>query len=281
MTQTAAPKLPFEANAVLQVMQDAAERELLPRFGNLAKHEIREKKPGDLVTVADEAMEKALAESLQRLLPGATVVGEEIVAADPGFISHIASDEWAWIVDPLDGTHNFAHGKDIFAVIVALTHRGSTVGGWIYDPLGRAGGHALRGQGAWLDGRRRFMAKPAALKDLLGYVGFRVRHEMEQRAGDRLARIGKTSSLFCAGREYLEVLAGNRHFNLYRRIKPWDHAAGALMVEEAGGHAARFDGQPYLPTDREGGLISAPDRQSWQAIHDIFLADPPLPVSGR
>lgn len=257
-------------------MQDAADRELLPRFRNLAKHEIREKTPGDLVTVADEAMERALTQSLHMLLPGATMVGEEIVAADPEFISHIAADEWAWIVDPLDGTSNFAAGKEIFAVIVALAHRGATVGGWIYDPLRRIGAHAQRRQGAWLDGKKRMMAQGLPLKDMRGFIGYRVRRQFERNAGERLARLGKTSSLFCAGREYLEMLAGRQHFNLYRIIKPWDHAAGALMIEEAGGHAARFDGKPYRPTDRDGGLISAPDHERWTAIHDVFLGDASL-----
>src|SRR5207302_3381425 len=92
-----------------------------------------------------------------------------------------------------------------------------------------------------------------------GYIGFKVLKEFDrQLAPAQRRRLGSLTSLNCAGREYIEVLAGHRDFTLYRRTKPWDHAAGALLVSEAGGRAERFDGTPDGPAGSlEGGVITA------------------------
>ena len=71
----------------------------------------------------------------------------------------------------------------------------------------------------------------------------------------------------------IEMLAGNSHFNLYRFVKPWDHAAGTLMVEEAGGHAAHFNGDDYRPTVHQGGVLAATDPAAWHELHRLFLAE--------
>lgn len=255
-------------------MRQTAEAELLPRFGNLAKSEVREKRPGDLVTVADVAAEKRLTEGLNRILSGVVVVGEEAVSADPGLIKSIASESRAWIVDPLDGTSNFAGGRPRFAVIVALAEKGRTIGGWIYDPLGKRSAAATMGGGAWLNGEKIRFATNQPLSEMAGYVGYKFKRQfLEKSNPERLKLVKGMSSLFCAGLEYIEMLAGNSHFNLYRFVKPWDHAAGALMVEEAGGRAAHFNGDDYRPTVHQGGVLAATDPATWHELHRLFLAD--------
>ena len=178
---------------------------------------------------------------LAKILPGVPMVGEEAVETEPDLVDLIARPgETCWIVDPLDGTANFAAGKDVFAMIVCLVHDRAAVGGWILDvPRGHMA-VALKGQGVSLDGKPVRREKPA--RPPIGFVGYKVRKEFDrQLPPDRRRTLGRVSTLRCAGAEYLEILAGRADFNLYRMTKPWDHAAGALMVEEAGGEAQRFD----------------------------------------
>jgi fructose-1,6-bisphosphatase/inositol monophosphatase family enzyme len=248
-----------DAQRVAGLMRETAAAELLPRFRNLAEGDIREKRPGDVVTVADVASEQRLAVGLAKILPGVPVVGEEAVEQDPGLVDLIGRPgERCWVVDPLDGTSNFSKGFDRFAMIVCLIADRETVGGWILDVPNDRMAIALRGQGVTLDGRP-VAGRPSA-KPLRGLIAPRVHREFDrQLAPAQRKRLGSLSNLKCAGREYIEMLSGTYDFNLYRRTKPWDHAAGALMLSEAGGRAIRLKGTPYAPDQPiDSGIISAP-----------------------
>jgi len=119
---------------VAELMRETAAAELLPRFRNLSKDDVRQKRPGDIVTVADVAAEHRLAAGLARILPGVPVVGEEAVEKDTGLLDLIGRPgEACWIVDPLDGTANFAAGRDRFAMIICLVQDATAVAGWILD----------------------------------------------------------------------------------------------------------------------------------------------------
>ena len=242
-----------DSQRVAELMRETAAAELLPRFRNLAQGDVREKRPGDVVTVADVASEQRLAVGLAKILPGVPVVGEEAVEADAGLLDLIGRrGETCWVVDPLDGTSNFSKGHDLFAMIVCLVHDAETVGGWILDIPNDRMAMAAKGQGATLDGKPvRFAGKPRLPR---GFIGFKVRKEFDRQLPPAQRQLlGNLTSLNCAGREYVEILSGHRDFSLYRQTKPWDHAAGALMVSEAGGLAERFDRTPYSPV---GGLRS-------------------------
>lgn len=249
---------PGDSQRVAELMRETAAAELLPRFRNLAKEDVRQKRPGDFVTVADLASEQRLASGLAKILPGVPVVGEEAVEGDAGLVGLIGrTRETCWIVDPLDGTSNFAAGRDRFAIIVALVHDRETIGGWILDVPNDRLAIATKGQGTTLDGVP--IQGKAPDRPLKGLMGYRVRKEIErQLAPGPRQRLGELTTLNCAGREYIEILGGTFDFNIYRMTKPWDHAAGALMLWEAGGRAIRFNGEPYGPADRmEGGIIAA------------------------
>lgn len=251
---------------VADLIRETAAAELLPRFRNLSKEDVRHKRPGDVVTVADEAAEQRLAAGLARILPGVPVVGEEAVEKDPGLLDLIARrGEACWIVDPLDGTSNFAAGMDRFAIIVCLVQDASAVAGWILDvPRGRMA-VARRGEGVTLDGIT--VAHQPPKRPLVGFVGYKIAKEFDrQLSTEQRGRLGRISTLRCAGAEYLEILAGRASFSLYRMTKPWDHAAGSLMMEEAGGGAVQFGGSPYMPAQAlNAGLITA---ASGDALHD-------------
>ena len=260
-----------DAQRVAELMRETAAAELLPRFRNLTEGEIREKRPGDLVTVADVASEQRLAVGLARILPGVPIVGEEAVEQDPGLVDLIARPgERCWVVDPLDGTSNFSKGRDVFAMIVCLIDDRQTVGGWILDVPNDRMAVAFKGQGVAIDG------KPVTRRPLKrapnGLMGWGVRKLFDkQLSADQRRRLGPLTTLNCAGREYVELLSGTYDFNLYRRTKPWDHAAGALMMVEAGGQAARFNGAPFRPEGPlDGGIISGLTAEAVTAAKDVL-----------
>jgi fructose-1,6-bisphosphatase/inositol monophosphatase family enzyme len=253
-------------------MRETAAMELLPRLRKLAQDDIREKRPGDIVTVADEASERRLAAGLAQILPGVPVVGEEAVALEPGLLAHILESEAAWIVDPLDGTANFARGNDRFAMIVALVRGGETVAGWILDPVRDCMAIGSHGAGARLDNVPVRIPPALPLKECVGYVGAKFKREFLRKVRpDVLSRLGRVTTFGCAGIEYMRTLAGHSHFSFYRWTRPWDHAAGALLVQEAGGVANRHDGQPYSPGQpANAGILVAPDAARWQELRAMF-----------
>lgn len=256
---------------VVELMRETAAAELLPRFRNLAQDEIRQKRPGDFVTVADVASEQRLAAGLAKIFPGVPVVGEEAVEKDPGLVDLIVRPgESCWIVDPLDGTANFAAGRDRFAMIVCLVHDLETVGGWILDVPNNRIAVARKGGGVTLDGTAVRTAAPKGPP--AGLVGYRLQKEFERQLGkSERSQLGVLSTLNCAGCEYIEILQRQFDFCLYRMTKPWDHAAGALMMSEAGGEAIRFNGAPYRPGDKiDSGIIASPSPEVVAQVQQLF-----------
>jgi fructose-1,6-bisphosphatase/inositol monophosphatase family enzyme len=260
-----------DSQRVAELMRETAAAELLPRFRNLAKEDIRQKRPGDFVTVADVASEQRLSVGLAKILPGVPVVGEEAVEKDAGLVDLIGRPgETCWVVDPLDGTSNFAAGRDRFAMIICLIHDRETVGGWILDVPNDRLAAALKGQGVTVDGMQ-VQGKPPG-RPPKGLVGYRIRKEIgRQLTPGQQQGLGELTTLNCAGREYIDVLAGLFDFNLYRMTKPWDHAAGALMLGEAGGQAIRFNGEPYRPADRmDSGIIAAASSEVVREVKTVL-----------
>jgi fructose-1,6-bisphosphatase/inositol monophosphatase family enzyme len=262
-----------DAERVAELMRETAAAELLPRFRALDEKDIRLKGPGDYVTVADVAAEQRLASGLAKILPGVPIVGEEAVENEPGLVDLIARPgESCWIVDPLDGTANFASGTARFGIIVCLVRDTVAVGGWILDvPRGHMA-VALKGDGVTLDGAQIKRPKPA--RQPIGFVGYKIRKEFDRQLPPSKRRsLGRVATLRCAAAEYIEILAGRADFNLYRMTKPWDHAAGSLMVAQAGGEAQRFDGKPYGPAQPlNSGLIAAINPQTLLQVRTLLEA---------
>lgn len=264
-----------------RLLREAAAAEILPRFRKLHAGQVRAKSgPHDLVTEADEAAERFIAARLAGVLPGTVLVGEEGVAADPRLLDQLASAEAALLLDPIDGTANFAADLPLFGVMAALVLRGETVAAWILDPLQGETAMALRGEGAWIEdgagGRQALrVPAPATTDPALMSAIISARYmppAMALHVRARLHRIGPTWELRCAAFDYLLAARGVVGALVYWRLHPWDHAPGALLYAEAGGHCARFDGAPYVAArHRDGGLICAADRAAWQAVHEALL----------
>ena len=257
------------------IIREVAAEKIVPRFRALTDGEISEKKPGDLVTVADIEAERALCRALGDLVPGATLIGEEQAEDTPHVIDALAGTGPVWVVDPVDGTVNFVRGNPCFAVILAYCEGGKTRAGWIYDPLSRSMVSTVAGEGAWEDGRRLRTARGRPLAEMAGSLGSGLRKDLARRrkAGEKgLPR--KISRYGCVGREYMDLARGRLHFARYaNRLKPWDHAAGVLIHEESGGFSGLLDDAGvYAPKTGIvfGTLLLAPDEMNWQSLRNLL-----------
>jgi fructose-1,6-bisphosphatase/inositol monophosphatase family enzyme len=261
------------------IVKEAAEIEILPRFRKLERSGERVKSTAlDLVTDADEQAEWRMRDAVAKRFPGSLFVGEESVARDKSLLTKIKDADLTIIVDPVDGTGNFAWGLPLFGVIVAVVAKGETIAGLIYDPLGQEWQVAERGSGARLIadtgvGRELRVAKPAPLANMNGLCGWYLMPEpMRSAVCANMAKVEATFNYRCAAYEYRLIADGRCHFALHWHLNPWDHAAGVLIHNEAGGYAACLDATPYAPTRHHGGLLLAPNRESWQELRHALLS---------
>jgi fructose-1,6-bisphosphatase/inositol monophosphatase family enzyme len=267
-----------DLESVAQLLREAARREVMPRFRRLAEDAVRAKSgPLDLVTEADEAAERVITAGFAARFPAALIVGEEAAAADPALLARMADAPLAFVVDPVDGTANFAAGVPLFGVMAAAIVNGETVAGWIHDPLGDDTLLGLRGEGAWLlgaDGARRDIrvAPAVPLARMVGAVSWSyMPPERKAIVLSRLSRLGAAVNFRCAAHEYRLAATGGAHVLVYNRLMPWDHAPGQLIHAEAGGASAQFDGQPYSPLRHQGGLVCTTDPDSLALVRRELL----------
>jgi len=263
---------------VMALLRTVAREVILPHFKHLKVGEVHTKSgPLDPVTVADVAAEKALTAGLAELFPGVDVMGEEGVSADVSKLDRLKQGGKVWMIDPIDGTANFAAELPLFGVMLALIENDEVLAGLIYDPFGDDTAVALAGQGAWLvaaDGSRRQMrvADAVPVAQMTGSVSWRYMPEpLRTIVLHRLDRLAGVTDYRCAAHQYRMLAGGYCHMQLFRRLYPWDHAAGFLLHQEAGGYGRHFDGSRYRPSEIEGGLLLAPDEGSWQALAGALL----------
>ncbi len=252
------------------LMRQVAAEVVMPSFRALAAHQIIEKGPGDLVTVADHLSEERLTEGLLGILAGSRVIGEEAVAADPAVLDGIDRGT-AWIVDPIDGTANYASGVSPFAIMVALAHDGVVEAGWILDPVTGRMLHALRGHGAFVDGDRVHARPSGERPPRAGLAERYLPEEVRAVVMPRLpGRLTPVPIPLCAGEQYPRLVLGTDDVALFWRAQPWDHAPGGLFLTEAGGRIARFDGSDYRIGDLRNGLIAAASPALWNEAAEIL-----------
>jgi len=243
-------------SAVHALLKKTAEAVVMPRYRNLKAAEVLQKGADDPVTIADREAEAMLEEGLARIMPDAEVVGEEAAHADPCVLGRL--DGLCWIVDPIDGTSNFASGQGHFALMIALSDGGEIQGSWIYDPRRPRLCSARLGEGAFIDGEkvtaRAGNHRPPRLAAMTRYM------RPEQRAIFETGiapHYGLVAVPGCAAEEYPLVALGEHDLAIYERTLAWDHAAGCLFLNEAGGKSARPDGSPYRVNSKRKGMICA------------------------
>ncbi|MEU2657044.1 inositol monophosphatase family protein [Streptomyces sp. NPDC007325] len=263
---------------VEEAVRKAAAAEIMPRFRQLADHEIVEKKgPYDLVTVADRAAEEHLTEALTALLPGSVVVGEEAVHADPEVYGRLRGDAPVWIVDPVDGTRQFVHGDPGFCTLVALARHGELLASWTYAPALGELAVAVRGRGAFLNGERIRSGSPAPG----AVLEVATSHPDYTTADQKRALLGLVTDgvrprpCGSAGLEYLAIARGELAATAFSWELAWDHAAGLLLVAEAGGAQTTVTGEPFRIT---GGnalpFTAARDAATAERIRALLAGGP-------
>ncbi len=241
---------------LLSIFRYVSERVIMPRWQNLASSEVEEKAKDDLVTVADKETEAFLTEALAKLAPGIAIVGEEAAHDDPSIMGRLSGP--CWIIDPIDGTSNFARGEGYFAIMVALADAGEAIGGWIYDPRRDRLISARRGEGAKIDGER-FIAsasgeEPATLAAMKRFMLDEQRALFEEAIEPHYTLVTAPG---CAAEQYPLTATGQHDLAIYERTLPWDHAAGCLFLNEAGGACRRLDGTAYRVDDGRKGMVAA------------------------
>ncbi len=220
---------------------------LRDRFGQ--PHDVRFKGPIDMVTEADQASEALISERLRAAFPDHDLLGEE------GARGSTSNSPYRWVIDPLDGTTNFTHGLPTFAVSIGLENDGAPMVGVVYDPMRDEMFVAKRGAGATLNGQPLHVAATSELFRALLVTGFS--YTMELRAlqaeiwRDFLTRVQAIRQTGSAALNLCYIAAGRLDGYWERGISPWDVAAGALMVIEAGGVVTSMTGGAYRSDDRE------------------------------
>ncbi len=270
------PDIDFEHVAGL--IAEIAREEVKGKLGLLSRGEISEKSAGDFVTSADLAVERRLGAALIDYLPEAAVLGEEAVGAGRASVASLAEDRLHWVIDPIDGTGNFAMAMPLCAVIVALVRKDEVLAGWLHDPFGERTFMGGLGGGAWSNGNRLACHRPDDLRLMNGSVYgriFRERDGFRDTWGRGRKHMGAIFNARCVGHEHMARLAGLGHFGCYSRLLPWDHAAGFLLHKEAGGVGRLITGAPYRPSDPSVAGLLAPDVDVWNKLHELLIGDLP------
>jgi myo-inositol-1(or 4)-monophosphatase len=205
----------------------------------------------DLVTEADRASERLIVERLRSHFSTHAIVAEEGGG-------HETSSEYRWFVDPLDGTTNFAHSFPMFCVSMGLERAGELIAGVVYDPIRREVFTAERGAGAFLNNHRMHVSAAARVTDSLASTGFPSRkrhHNINIHFYYQLAMashgVRRTGS---AALDLAYVASGRLDFFWEFGLKSWDMAAGALLVQEAGGRVTDMNGVPLSVTTSDNIL---------------------------
>jgi len=248
-----------QTSALLTVMIAAARktgRALARDFGEVENLQVSRKGPADFVTAADLKAEKTLFEELSKGRPGYGFLMEErgeVVGSDK---TH------RWIVDPLDGTLNFMHGLPHFAISIALEREGALVAGVVYDVIKDELFWAEKGAGAYLNDRRLRVAARTELNDAVIATGLPFRGKPGHDKA--LAELGRVMAATAGVRRFgsaaldlAYVAAGRVDGSWERGLSPWDFAAGAVLVREAGGFAREVDGGDFMQT---GAVIAGNER---------------------
>ncbi|OFZ96117.1 MAG: inositol monophosphatase [Betaproteobacteria bacterium RIFCSPLOWO2_02_67_12] len=206
---------------------------------------VRSKQANDFVTQVDQAAESAIIDIVRRAYPAHAILAEESGAS-------ASASDYRWVIDPLDGTTNFIHGFPQYCVSIAVQHRGVTSHAVVYDPARNELFTASRGGGAFLNDRRIRVTRCPRLKEALVGTGFPFKELQHLDRYVRQLRTLMTSSAGVrrAGAAALDlayVAAGRLDAFWEMGLSPWDMAAGALLIQEAGGLVGDFAGEPgYL-----------------------------------
>lgn len=253
----------LSTDEILTLIKDVAVDVIMPRFRQLQTHDVHEKAPGALVTIADHEAEREITAALEDAYPDAVILGEEAHETDPSLMDRYAAATHAFTVDPVDGTRNFVAGSPDFAVMVAEVRDGQTVRAWIWQPEHRVAWTAEQDGGTRCNGEPVVLAPTDRRGDEALPAGATSLRRLRRQHFTALAPLRPT--WWCCGVDYPRLMEGETDFIVYHRSWPWDHAPGSLMVTEAGGVVRDLTGDPYSPLLLRPGIIVARDRATYDS----------------
>lgn len=249
-----------------QIVRESAQQHIMSRFTRVG---FDFKADGSIVTEADTAMQQAVADELQRLWPEFSLLGEEMDSDTQQAL--IQSDQQGlWVLDPIDGTTNFASGVPIFSVSLALIQHNQIIAGLIYDPVRDECFSALKEQGAWLNDDS---LKPEVLQTAVNQCIAQV--DLKRLPG-RLAMGLVADHPYASQRnfgsgalDWCWLAAGRSQLYLHGGQNLWDYAAGQLILTEAGGYSETFEGEPVFSNSlKKRSVIAASSPQLFEKWRD-------------
>ena len=251
-----------------QIIREAAQAELLPRFQQIG-HSL--KSDGSIVTEADLAMQQCMIEVLQQRWPQIPLLGEEMTGEEQQQLLE-RSVEGLWLLDPLDGTSNYAAGIPYFCVSLALMRKGEVELAIIYDPLRDESFSAEKGKGAWLNGES--LVAPKASRPLKQGIALIDLKRLSPELAARVASQPPYSSqrnLGSGALDWCYVASGRVDVYLHGGQKLWDYAAGQLILTEAGGHASTLGGEDVLINALiPRSVVAAADQENFRQWSDYL-----------
>ena len=234
-------------SANINVMVNAcrkASKHIIRDFGEIEKLQTSVKGPGDFVTMTDKKVEEILIEELRKARPKYSVLSEEI-----GEIKNDDTEDFKWIIDPIDGTSNFLHGIPHFAISLALENKKEIICGIVFDPIKNELFSAEKGNGSYLNNQRMRVSARKKLKDCLIVTGGpRQNHQNKEVCMEEYKRFSSKvlipiRKMGSAALDMAYVAAGRCDGFWQRNLNYWDVAAGILLVKEACGYVADFSGK--------------------------------------
>ena len=271
--------LPAMRRACLKVATDAAKLGAAVMLDKLGADVVKTKANArDLLTEVDPEVQRIIESSVADAFPTHGFLGEESVPggweAGSAAIARLldTGPDWLWVVDPIDGTRNFASGQPPFGILIAQADGGVAQSGWIYDCLSGRFCAAHRGKGAFVGGERVTAMTtgedpPVAAISLI-FMDDARREAMKAHICPHYRLVDIP---YCAAEQYPRLALGENDVSIFERTLAWDHAAGVLWLNEAGGKAARPDGSPYR-VDEVGrtGLLGAASPALWVELADLY-----------
>ncbi len=250
-------------------IRQVAREEILPRFNRV---DFETKSDGSLLTEADLAVDRRIREFLSQAYPEAAFLSEEMELSQQEALLRDA--DLLWCLDPLDGTSNFAAGVPLFATSLALFKKGEVVLGITYDPIRDELFSAVKGKGAFLNGKR-LLCKPShfSLENAVAIIDFkRLSMPLRQRLLTDMP-FGSQRNLGSSVLEWAWMAANRGQLYLHGGMKLWDLAAGTLIMTEAGGHACTLDGEHvFRPAMQPRSVVASPDKALFTAWYAYLNA---------
>ena len=274
------------------------EKYAIANFRNLSDSQIYSKNNGsDIVTQIDLDIENDLTQYLRTMISPSFVLGEESFANDKSLMAQAYHHDYVWILDPLDGTRNFSQEINCYSSLLGLACEGEVKSAWLYDCIKHDIIIAERGKGAFYMNSRQELQKkqqnlPLSLSNFVGHFSPKLAKKLENDGvktaldekqdlpyndlsiKQRLSLMKNIENLRCAGVDFIQMALGQRHFSLYNNLKPWDHVAGKLLLEEMGGAFQQFDSElAYDPFAESGTFIAVFQKQELIRMKKILCLE--------